>query len=311
MQKEPLVSINIITYNRYEKLKKALDSVVNQTYKNLEIIIADNHSEDGTEELCLEYAAKDPRIKYFRHDKNIGMTANANFAAKQFSGEYLCGLCDDDWLDLDCIEKCVNFEKIHPENEIIIPLTKIYDENYKLIKIPKQYQLNQNSVYERVKKYLKTNNYNTCFGLYKIDIIKQMQKLDDEIMKNRVFEDWVFMLKFIVAGKAAFIDNTYFHKLQGGWTRSFETTKELWDVEGELSANNFWNKLSQSITDAISKDKFFSLYLDDKSKIKLRKTVEDVIFFKKLHQKIDYVKRNPDFLFKKGFWVRLKKKMKL
>ncbi len=98
MQEKPLVSVTIATFNRCEKLQKAIESVINQTYKNLEIIIADNHSEDGTEKLCQQYAAKDSRIKYFRHDENLGMTANANFFAKQMTGKYWVGLCDDDCL---------------------------------------------------------------------------------------------------------------------------------------------------------------------------------------------------------------------
>lgn len=290
MQKEPLVSVPITTYNRCEKLKKALDSVVNQTYKNLEIIIADNHSEDGTEELCREYSAKDPRIKYFRHNTNLGMTLNIKFALSQPTGEYRLGLCDDDWIDSDYIEKCINFANTHPDYNVIMPLTKLYDENYNLLQTAKIHKLNQDSLYERVAAYIKINSHNLCFGLCKSDIQNQMFETDGFIMKNRLFEDWVFMVKNLVANKAVFLDGTYFHKLNNGWTKDIESTKELWDVD-DLHSDNFWEKLEQTLSDAILNDNFFDLYLDEKSKKKLLKTVKNVIFIEKLRKKFNKIKK--------------------
>ena len=64
----PLITVIITTYNRVNLLEKAILSVINQTYKNLEIIISDNHSEDGTEELCEKYAKTDSRIIYYRQE---------------------------------------------------------------------------------------------------------------------------------------------------------------------------------------------------------------------------------------------------
>lgn len=319
MQKEPLVSFSIVTFNRCEKLKKALDSVINQTYKNLEIIIADNHSEDGTEELCREYAAKDPRIKYFRHNENLGMTANANFAVKQATGKYFFGLCDDDWLDLDFIEKYIDFANVHPDYTMTVPLAKIYDEDYNFIHETKGYKIDQNSMPERVRKLLEI--YSSCVwsGLCRMDIVRQMLDCDDVIMKNRLFEDWGYTLKFIIAGKVAFIDNTYFHKLQGGWTKDVDSTKILWDRDEseEISYKNFWDKLGRTLLDSISKDNFFKLYLDEKSEKKLVKAINRVILTRKISQKIDYVsqkidyvKRNPFFIFTKGFWIRTRQRIK-
>lgn len=281
MQKEPLVSINITTYNRCEKLKKALDSVVNQTYKNLEIIIADNHSEDGTEELCREYAAKDSRIKYFRHDENIGMTQNCNFTVRQTTGDYRYGLCDDDWIDLDCIEKSIEFANSHPDYVVIIPLTKLYDEDYNLIRVAKNHKLDQKSLNNRVKKYLQINNYNMCSGIYRMDALKQLQELDGGLMKDRVFDDWVVMTKFLTMGKAGFVKNAYFNKLNDGLTKDIESTQKLWNAN-DFTGDNFWEKLEQTLTESILNDNFFLLYLNEKSRKKLIKTIKNFIFIKKL-----------------------------
>lgn len=290
MQNEPLVSININTYNRCEKLKKALDSAINQTYKNLEIIIADNHSEDGTEELCKEYVAKDPRIKYFRHDTNTGMTVNTNFSARQITGDFRYGLCDDDWIDLDCIEKSMEFANAHPDYVVIIPLTKLYDEDYNLIRVAKNHPLNQKSLNDRVKKYIQINNYNMCSGIYRIDAMKQIQEADGDLLQNRIFEDWVVMVKFLTAGKVGFVENAYFHKLNDGSTKNVEATQKLWGTN-DFTGDNFWEKLEQTLSDAILNDKFFDIYLDEKSKKKLLKTVKNVIFVEKLRKKFNRLKK--------------------
>ena len=123
----PLITVIITTYNRVNLLEKALLSVIRQTYKNLEIIISDNHSEDGTEELCKKYAKTDSRIRYFRQEKNLGMPANTNFAHSKSNGEYTHVLCDDDWLDEDFIEKSYEEIRKNPEYNYIYPTVKLYD----------------------------------------------------------------------------------------------------------------------------------------------------------------------------------------
>lgn len=83
----PLVTIAIPTYNRANLyLTQAIESAINQTYPNLEIIISDNCSTDDTEMVIRSF--KDPRIRYFRQEKNIGGNNNFNFCLKQARGEY-------------------------------------------------------------------------------------------------------------------------------------------------------------------------------------------------------------------------------
>lgn len=309
-QKEPLITIAIPTYNRHMKLKKALDSAVNQTYKILEIIIADNHSEYNTEELCKEYAAKDPRVKYFRHDENLGMTENANFLAHKVQGEYVFWLSDDDWLDLDFIEKCVDFITNNPDYAAIITSARLYEEDYTFKNESIKCKLNYGNLNKRIKKYIIKNGLTVCTGFLRTDILKQMLKEDHFFEKNRVFEDWVFFIKYLVAGKVAFLKTTYFHKLMGGWTKDFESTQELWGTD-KLSANNFWDKLEETLLDSVNNDKFYDLYLNEKSKKKLIETIKKTIESEKKPSLIRYIKRNPYFLFTKGFWIRMKKRMKL
>lgn len=93
----PLVTVYIPTYNRIELLKRAIQSVRNQTYTNLEIIIVDDCSTDGTQEYLKQVSQEDKRIRYFLKEKNSGACVSRNIAIDNATGEYITGLDDDDY----------------------------------------------------------------------------------------------------------------------------------------------------------------------------------------------------------------------
>jgi glycosyltransferase involved in cell wall biosynthesis len=102
----PLVTIAIPTYNRAKtSLPQAIGCAVNQTYPNIEVIVADNSSSDNTEEVVLGF--RDPRVRYYRHPVNIGPFGNMNFCLQQAAGLYFHQLDDDDLIDQDFVEACV------------------------------------------------------------------------------------------------------------------------------------------------------------------------------------------------------------
>ena len=89
---DPLVSIITPTYNRRNLLKRTLDSLVNQSYKNIEILVI-NDCGVNAEDVVNEF--KDNRIRYFQNDKNVGLAATRNVGLENMRGDYFC-LCDDD-----------------------------------------------------------------------------------------------------------------------------------------------------------------------------------------------------------------------
>ena len=97
------VSIIIPVYNIENYLRECLDSVVNQTYSNLEIVIVDDGSTDSSGRICDEYAAKDNRIKVI-HQKNAGAAAAKNTALDNVSGEYVAFVDSDDYVSTKWIE---------------------------------------------------------------------------------------------------------------------------------------------------------------------------------------------------------------
>ena len=99
--KNTLVSCILTTFNRKELLIRSLSSILNQTYKNLEIIIVDDGSNDGTKDLVKKKILNlDPRLKYLRHKKNKGLAAARNSGLINSKGEFIAFLDDDDeWID--------------------------------------------------------------------------------------------------------------------------------------------------------------------------------------------------------------------
>ena len=104
MNKEaPLVSVIIPVYNVRTYLPQCLESVINQSYRNLEILIIDDGSTDGSGRICDQYARKDERIRVF-HTENRGLASARNPGLEQIHGEYISFLDSDDWMELHAIE---------------------------------------------------------------------------------------------------------------------------------------------------------------------------------------------------------------
>ena len=91
---EPLVSVCIPAYNNAEYIKDTIDSILNQTYQNIELVIVDDNSKDNTYELIQEIG--DERIKLYHNDKNLGMSGNWNRCLSLCTGKYAKLVCADD-----------------------------------------------------------------------------------------------------------------------------------------------------------------------------------------------------------------------
>jgi glycosyltransferase involved in cell wall biosynthesis len=97
---QPLVSIGFPVYNQPDLLREALKCLTDQTYRNLEIIISDDHSPgQGTRKVIQEFMQKDPRIKYYRQEHNIGPVANHSFVYGKAKGEFFYWASEDDKWD--------------------------------------------------------------------------------------------------------------------------------------------------------------------------------------------------------------------
>ncbi|RDC54753.1 glycosyltransferase family 2 protein [Pedobacter chinensis] len=127
---EPLISIALCTYNGANYLPQQLDSILNQTYKNIELIVVDDGSTDGTKEILEEYANQYKEIKLYFNERNIGFNSNFERAISLCSGKFIAISDQDD------IWKKNKLELLHEnitDNWLIFSNSSFIDETGKII----------------------------------------------------------------------------------------------------------------------------------------------------------------------------------
>ena len=130
--KKPLVSVCIITYNSSEFIVEALDSVFEQTYINIELIVSDDCSQDNTVEICHqwmdEHAQRFVQTDVLTVEKNTGVSANCNRAVKRGIGEYIKLLAGDDRLLPNCISDNIDYVQKHIETDLLFSDMKVFGQ---------------------------------------------------------------------------------------------------------------------------------------------------------------------------------------
>ncbi|MEZ4515552.1 MAG: glycosyltransferase family 2 protein [Chloroflexota bacterium] len=111
----PKVSIGLPVYNGANFLAEALDAILAQTYRDFEVVIVDNASEDATPEICRAYAEKDSRIHFHQNEKNIGAADNYNLSFELARGEYFRWAAHDDLIAPTFLERCVEVLDQNPD----------------------------------------------------------------------------------------------------------------------------------------------------------------------------------------------------
>jgi glycosyltransferase involved in cell wall biosynthesis len=119
---KPRVSIGLPIYNAENYLEEAVDSILAQTYRDFELIISDNASTDRTQEICLKYAQSDPRVRYYRNEKNLGAAPNYNRVFQLAQGEYFKWANHDDNLAPEFLARCV--EVLDRDEEVVLCMSK-------------------------------------------------------------------------------------------------------------------------------------------------------------------------------------------
>ena len=178
----PLVSVGLPVFNRPEGLRRTLDSFINQTYTNIEIIIADNCSSDPeVEKIAREYVEKDQRISYYRHSENKGWGYNGNFVIEKSTGEYFLRATDDDWWDRTFIEKIIQL--MVKDKSIVLGFSNfiaVDEKGNKGNHYPDFYPLFEEFAMDDITK--KTQNYikqfegfgkaNLYFSIFRLELLK-------------------------------------------------------------------------------------------------------------------------------------------
>lgn len=111
----PRLSIGLPIYNGEQYLAESLDHLLAQSFADFELIISDNASTDGTQQICRRYAARDSRIRYLRQPRNIGAAPNHDVVLRAARGELFKWASHDDVYDRDLLARCVEALDAHPD----------------------------------------------------------------------------------------------------------------------------------------------------------------------------------------------------
>jgi hypothetical protein len=213
---EPLVSVGIPTYRRADKLARAVESVLGQTHRNIELVISDNASDDRTETLCRALSASDERIRYLRSSVNRGPTANFNTLFGEMGGEYVMVLSDDDWLDRTYIATCLAELRTRPDHVLVCGVAR-YVRDGELIRGGVEMQLDQEASTARVLTYIRNVDENGLFyGLMSRGVLQRAAPLP-----NVVGNDWLLTAAIVVQGKATTLTSTAMNRELDGTSADF------------------------------------------------------------------------------------------
>ena len=142
MQEKALVTFIMSAYNtkNFDDLDRSIQSILNQTYPNIEVIICDDCSTNGCFEYLQENYGVNPQIKLIRNETNSGLAASLNHCLEYAKGEYIARQDDDDYSELTRIEKQVSFLQSHPEYDLVSAGLEKFDEKGIWAKVmPKEY----------------------------------------------------------------------------------------------------------------------------------------------------------------------------
>src|SRR6478736_6105752 len=113
------VTVCLPTYNAGTYLDESLRSAVEQTHRDIEVLVVDNCSTDGTQEMVTAWESQDARIRYVRNSSNLGMVRNFNRCLELADGEYIKFLCADDLLAPACVERMLAAIQARPDAALV------------------------------------------------------------------------------------------------------------------------------------------------------------------------------------------------
>jgi len=207
----PLVSIGIPTYERAELLARSLASALAQTHSPLEVVISDNGSQDGTENICRAAARRDARVRYLRSHHNRGSTANFNALFGACRGEYVMMLADDDWLDPDYVTACLRALQGDARSALVGGWPR-YLRGGGFVHDGVVHSHGQPDPVQRVRDYLARVDDNGIFyGLMPRPVLERARPLP-----NGLGNDWLHVARVAAQGSVRTLKDVRIHRELGG-----------------------------------------------------------------------------------------------
>lgn len=239
---EPLISIIIPVYNAEKTIIRCINSIVDQSFTNWELILIDDGSIDKSLTICREYASKDNRIKVFNKENGCVSSAR-NLGLDNVAGKWITFVDSDDWIKKDYLKNLLN----HAEKEYSIDLVISYAEVFSDIGSHKEHY-NSNLITKETFEIMFMENdmhWHTSpwSKLYKRSVIENIKLRFCDGM--HIGEDAVFLYSYMLQSKKIYIssdtDYCYYACMEGS------LTKKINDLNSELLSYNKINSLVRYI----------------------------------------------------------------
>lgn len=194
MEQTPMVSIIVPVYNVEQYLSQCLDSLVTQTYQNIEIICVDDGSTDASSEILAEYALKNSRVRVIRQE-NSGLSAARNVGFSFAMGEYVMYVDSDDWIDVETCDTAVSVAIKHGADVVFWPYIREFIGTQR----PKTLFFDDRIVFDKERFFEQV--YKTIVGLHG-DFLKHPENADTLVTA------WgkLYRRKLLVENNAAFVN---------------------------------------------------------------------------------------------------------
>lgn len=223
--KKPLVTLGLPVYNGAEFLSRCLDSLLAQTCQDFELIIADNGSTDDTPRVAVDYARRDQRIRYVRHERNLGFSHNMNFLFRSAQGRYILCTGAKDWRTPDCLARYLEIMEADPEIALCYGQTVGVDEHGAEHEVEtddlETRGLKATDRFRKVIRRMKRGDLN--YGLLRVETLRRTR-----LFRNVYGHDHVLMAELSLQGTFAHLRvPVFFRRERRHPASSRETVRQL------------------------------------------------------------------------------------
>ncbi len=242
----PMISVIIPVYQVESYIRQALESIVSQTYRNLQIILVDDGSTDNSGKICDEYAQKDDRVSVI-HKENGGVSSARNVGLSLAEGEWIHFMDPDDWLEFDAYEKIMKnatqtgADMVFFGNEVFDRKNKTYGATLRMIDKRVQYHFKSLESFDTFLIY--GSDGTVCMCVIRKNVIKSHVRFPDSLVMN---EDYAFRLTVYPFIKSfSFLPDVLYHcrrregsaTRNGNWEAYLRNMEQAYRIHCEILKN--------------------------------------------------------------------------
>jgi glycosyltransferase involved in cell wall biosynthesis len=214
----PLVSIAVAAYNRAHLIGRTLDSLLAQTFVDFELLISDDASSDSTREVCERYVQRDPRVRYFRGERRMGLGGNCSRVLSMVSGEFVVLAGDDDVYEPTFLERLLAEMRRYPSLSLVACRVDLIDQNDNVVRVMAHQSFADNplSRLRNANRMLWRGYGNLMTGMY-----RRAAMMRTLLYRPILGDDWdeidlLFLFEMSLYGGVVSVSDVLLHKRVGG-----------------------------------------------------------------------------------------------